>query len=134
LRRNYQQFIERDTEIVAIGPESAQSFADWWHQHQMPFEGIPDPKHVIANMFGQKVKLLKLGRMPALVVVDKQGRMRNLHYGNSMQDIMTDEEVLALLDEINKEQTDSKELNVSPSPSTVLSSPFARIGAPPDPG
>jgi peroxiredoxin Q/BCP len=69
----------------------------------MPFLGIPDPKHVIANMFGQEVKRLKLGRMPALIVVDKEGRMRNLHYGNSMQDIMKDEEVLALLDEINKE-------------------------------
>ena len=54
-------------------------------------------------MFGQEVKRLKLGRMPALIVVDKEGRMRNLHYGNSMQDIMKDEEVLALLDEINKE-------------------------------
>lgn len=108
LRRNYKQFAGRDTEIMAIGPESAKPFTDWWHKHQMPFVGIPDPKHVIANMFGQKVKLLKLGRMPALIVVDKQGRMRNLHYGDSMQDIMTDEEVLALLDEINQEQTGSK--------------------------
>lgn len=103
LRRNYKQFMEKDAEIIAVGPESAQAFTDWWHKNQMPFIGIPDPEHVVANMFGQKVKLLKLGRMPALIVVDKQGRMRNLHYGNSMQDIMKDEEVLALLDEINKE-------------------------------
>jgi len=108
LRRNYKQFVERDTDVMATGPESAKPFADWWRKHQMPFVGIPDPKNVIANMFGQKVRLLKLGRMPALIVADKQGRMRNLHYGNSMQDTMTDEEVLALLDEINKEQTSSK--------------------------
>jgi peroxiredoxin len=103
LRRNYKQFMEKDAEIVAVGPESAKAFTDWWHKNQMPFVGIPDPEHVIANMFGQKVKLLKLGRMPALIVVDKEGRVRNLHYGNSMQDIMKDEEVLSLLDEINKE-------------------------------
>jgi len=103
LRRNYKQFVERDAEIIAVGPESAKAFTDWWHKNQMPFIGIPDPKHAIANMFGQKVELLKLGRMPALIVVDKEGRMRNLHYGNSMEDIMEDEEVLALLDEINKE-------------------------------
>jgi len=103
LRRNYKQFIEKDAEIIAVGPESAKVFTDWWHKNQMPFIGIPDPKHVIANVFGQKVKLLKLGRMPSLIVVDKEGRIRNLHHGNSMQDIMKDEEVLALLDEINKE-------------------------------
>ena len=103
MRRNYDHFIERDAEIIAVGPESAKPFTDWWRKNRMPFIGIPDPEHVVANMFGQKVKLLKLGRMPALIVVDKEGRMRNLHYGNSMQDIMKDEEVLSLLDEINKE-------------------------------
>ena len=103
MRRNYKKFIERDAEIIAVGPEGAKPFTEWWKKNQMPFLGIPDPKHVIANMFGQEVKRLKLGRMPALIVVDKEGRMRNLHYGNSMQDIMKDEEVLALLDEINKE-------------------------------
>ncbi len=69
----------------------------------MPFPGVGDPKHVVGKQFGQKVKLLKLGRMPAQFVIDKEGRMRNVHYGESMADIMTDEEVLALLDEINKE-------------------------------
>lgn len=108
LRRSYQKFVERNTEIIAVGPESSSAFADWWHKHRMPFIGIGDPKHVIAKMFGQKVKPLKLGRMPALIVVDKEGRMRNLHYGNEAWDIMTDEEVLALLDEVNAEQGGSK--------------------------
>ena len=104
MRRDYQEFVKRDTEIIAVGPEGPEAFADWWHKHQMPFIGIGDSQHVIAKMFGQKVKLLKLGRMPAQFVIDKEGRMRNVHYGESMQDIMTDEEVLALLDEINKEK------------------------------
>ena len=108
LRRDYQKFVDRDAEIIAVGPEGPEAFAEWWHKHQMPFIGIGDPQHVIAKLFGQKVKLLKLGRMPAQFVIDKVGRMRNVHYGESMQDIMTDEEVLALLDEINKEQTGSK--------------------------
>jgi len=102
LRQDYQKFVARETEIIAIGPEGHEDFADWWHKHQMPFIGIGDPQHVIAKLFGQKVKLLKLGRMPAQFVIDKEGRMRNVHYGESMSDIMTDEEALALLDEINK--------------------------------
>jgi len=104
LRQDYHEFVDRGAEIIAIGPEGPEDFADWWHKHQMPFIGIGDPQHVIAKMFGQKVKLLKLGRMPAQFVIDKEGRMRNEHYGESMQDIMADEEVLALLDEINKEK------------------------------
>ena len=108
LRQDYQNFVDRETEIIAVGPEGPDAFADWWHRRQMPFIGIGDPKHVIAKLFGQQVKLLKLGRMPAQFVIDKEGRMRNVHYGESMQDIITDEEVLALLDEINREQAGSK--------------------------
>ena len=108
LRRDHQEFVRRDTEIVAVGPEGPEAFADWWRKHQMPFTGIADPQHVIAKLFGQKVKLLKLGRMPAQFVIDKEGTMRNLHYGESMADIMTDEEVLALLDEMNKERDESE--------------------------
>jgi peroxiredoxin len=108
LRHDYQKFVDRGTEIVAVGPEGPEAFADWWHEHQMPFVGIGDPQHIIAKVFGQQVKLLKLGRMPAQFVIDKEGRTRNIHYGESMQDIMEDEEVLALLDEINKEQAEPK--------------------------
>ncbi len=74
LRRDYQEFVDRETEIIAVGPEGPEAFADWWHKHQMPFIGIGDPQHVIAKMFGQKVKLLKLGRMPAQFVIDKEGQ------------------------------------------------------------
>ena len=104
LRQDYQKFVDRDTEIIAIGPETPEDFADWWHKHQMPFIGIGDPKHDIARRFGQQVKLLKLGRMPAQFVIDREGKMRNLHYGESMQDIIADDDVLALLDEINVEK------------------------------
>jgi peroxiredoxin Q/BCP len=103
LRRDYQQFVQRNTEIIAIGPEDAKSFADWWHYENMPFIGIPDPEHIIAKMYGQQVKLRKFGRMPALVVVDRQGRIRYQHYGESMSDIPSDKDILSLLDELNKE-------------------------------
>jgi peroxiredoxin len=103
LRQDYKEFVNRNTEIIAIGPEDAKSFADWWHNEGMPFTGIADPKHVVAKMYGQQVKLMKLGRMPALVVVDRQGRIRYRHYGESMSDIPSDKEILSLLDELNKE-------------------------------
>ena len=103
MRRDYQKFIDRQAEVIAVGPESARAFSDFWQTHKMPFTGIPDPRHIIAKLFGQKVNLLKMGRMPALMVIDKEGKMRYQHYGDSMSDIPSNQEVLSLLDNLNKE-------------------------------
>jgi peroxiredoxin len=103
LRRNYQKFIDRNTEIIAIGPENPKPFSKWWHDHQMPFVGIADPEHLVAKMYGQQVKLLKLGRMPASLLIDRSGRIRYQHFGESMSDIPEYKEILSLIDQLNKE-------------------------------
>jgi len=71
----------------------------------MPFIGIPDPKHHVANLYGQKVDPFKLGRMPTVFLIDKEGKIRYRHYGDSMSDIPANKEVLSLLDDLNKEKT-----------------------------
>ncbi len=98
LRQSYQKYQERDAEIIAIGPEGPEEFTGWWHSHDMPFTGIPDPEHTVADMYGQQVNLLKLGRMPATLVIDKEGVIRHAHYGGSMKDVSGDEELLDVLD------------------------------------
>ncbi len=103
LRQDYRKFTDRQAEVIAVGPEDARAFADFWLSHKMPFPGIPDPQHKVASLYGQKVNLIKLGRMPALVVIDKQGKIRYGHYGDSMSDIPTDSEILSRLDDLNKE-------------------------------
>lgn len=102
LRQDYEQFVQREAEILVIGPEDRRAFVDYWQKEQLPFIGLPDPDHTVANRYGQEVKLLKFGRMPALVVVDKQGDIRFRHYGDSMQDIVPTQTVLALLDRLNR--------------------------------
>ncbi len=109
LRQDYAKFTDRDTEVIAIGPETAEAFAKWWHNERMPFIGIADPEHAIAKIYGQQVNPLKLGRMPALMVIDKKGDVRFRHYGDSMSDIPTDEKVLSLLDAINREGADKSD-------------------------
>ena len=69
---------------------------------RLPFVGLPDPKHSVANLYGQEVKLLKLGRMPAQIIIDKQGQIRFAHYGNGMQDIPDNNELLSLLETLQK--------------------------------
>ncbi len=105
LRRDYDEFVRRNAEVVVVGPEDASAFADYWQREQLPFVGLPDPTHSILKRYGQEVKLLKLGRMPAQVIVDQAGAVRYAHYGDSMQDIPPNQELLSLLDELNAEAT-----------------------------
>ena len=105
LRQEYQEFIKRGAEIIAIGPENSKVFADWWHEYEMPFIGLPDPDHSVSKLYGQEVKIFKLGRMPAQLIIDKNGLIRYKHYGSSMSDIAENSEILSKLDELNREQT-----------------------------
>ncbi len=99
LRQDYPLFKERDAVVAAIGPEDRPTFAKFWQDHEMPFIGIPDPEHEIADLYGQEVSIIKLGRIPAQMVIDKHGILRYVHYSRSMKDIPENAEVLALLDE-----------------------------------
>lgn len=103
LRQDFEQFVERDVVILVIGPENAEKFAGYFSKNNLPFIGLPDPKHRILKQYGQEVNLFKLGRMPAQVLVDKKGIARFVHYGNSMSDIPSNVEMLALADELNQE-------------------------------
>jgi peroxiredoxin len=103
LRHEHQEFVKRDAEVIAIGPENRKAFSDWWREHEMPFPGLPDPDHSISKLYGQQVKIFKLGRMPAQLIIDKNGMIRYKHYGNSMSDIAENSELLSMLDQLNKE-------------------------------
>jgi peroxiredoxin Q/BCP len=102
LRQAYPEIRARNAEVVVVGPEGPAEFRDFWQREEYPFVGIPDPDHNIAGDYGQQVRLLKWGRLPALVVVDRAGNMRFQHHGDSMQDLTPSEELLAVLDEINQ--------------------------------
>ena len=107
LRRDYPKLVERDAEIVVVGPERRQAFAAYWQKEALPFIGLPDPKHTVLKLYGQEINLFKLGRMPAQVIVDKSGKARYAHYGHSMSDIPSSAELLELLDEINQQEQES---------------------------
>lgn len=101
LRQDYDQFLERDAEVVVLGPENADEFKTYWQREELPYRGLPDPKHSVLKLYGQQINLFKLGRMPAQVMVDKSGIARFVHYGHSMQDIPPNSEVFEILDSLN---------------------------------
>ena len=109
LRQDYQRFVDLETEVVVVGPEGPADFKSYWQKHCLPFVGLPDPSHRVLKLFGQQVKLFKLGRMPAQVVVDKQGFVRFMHYGDSMSDIPDNQELLGLLAELNASSSEDQD-------------------------
>jgi peroxiredoxin len=100
LRQDYQEFEKRQTKVIVVGPEGAKAFEDYWRQYELPFIGLPDPKASVVKLYGQEVDLFKLGRMPAQVIVDRDGMVRFVHYGHDMSDIPKNREILELLDQI----------------------------------
>src|SRR5690606_16741574 len=104
LRRDLEAFDRRETEILVVGPEDAATFAAYFAANDLPFTGLPDPKRTVRKRYGQQVKLFKFGRMPAQALVDKQGVVRLVHYGQSMSDIPSNESLFPIVDRLNEEQ------------------------------
>ena len=86
---------------MAVGPNASAAFKQYWQNEKIPFIGLPDPKHSVARMYKQEVNLFKLGRMPLNCIVDGRGYIRYAHYGNSMSDIPSNEELFQVIDELD---------------------------------
>ncbi|MDF2948433.1 MAG: alkyl hydroperoxide reductase/Thiol specific antioxidant/Mal allergen [Sedimentibacter sp.] len=100
LHQDYDKFAERNTIIVTIGPESSNNFKTYWEENNYKFIGIPDAKQSVLKLYEQEVNILKLGRMPAQMLVDKDGVLRYIHYGHSMKDIPENSEILEYIDSL----------------------------------
>jgi len=101
LRDGYEQFTSRGAEILAIGPNPREVFKQYWMNEQIPFIGLPDTDRSVARSYKQEVNLFKLGRMPLNCILDAKGYVRFAHYGRSMADIPSNEELLHVIDELN---------------------------------
>jgi peroxiredoxin len=88
-------------EILAVGPNPPLVFKQYWKSENIPFIGLPDPDHSVARTYRQEVNLFKLGRMPLNCVIDAKGYVRFAHYGRSMSDIPSNEDLLHVIDELN---------------------------------
>src|SRR5512147_1581499 len=101
MRDGYEEFRQRGAEILAVGPDPLPVFKQYWADQKIPFTGLPDPDHSVARTYRQEVNLFKLGRMPLNCVIDSSGNIRFAHYGSSMSDIPSNEELLHVIDELN---------------------------------
>jgi peroxiredoxin Q/BCP len=102
LRDDYQRFVGRNAEILAVGPNSPSAFEQYWGNERIPFIGLPDPDHAVARMYRQEVNLFKLGRMPLNCIIDTDGFVRFAHFGASPKDIPSNDDLFHVIDELNK--------------------------------
>jgi mycoredoxin-dependent peroxiredoxin len=100
LRQDYEEFTKRNAEIITVGPDPTDKMQQLWEKEQLPFPGVADPDTDVLESLGQDFKILKFGRMPAVVVIGSDGEVRHAHYGSNAGDIPENAEVLAILDEL----------------------------------
>ena len=100
LRDGYAEFVKRGAEILAVGPNDTATFKRYWRDERIPFVGLPDPDHEVSKMYRQEVNLFKLGRMPLNCIIDAKGYVRFAHYGSSMRDIPSNDELLHVIDQL----------------------------------
>ena len=99
MRRDHKKFVGKETEVVSIAPEDLETIRSYWRRERLPFVGLADPTHKVADRYGQPVRLLKLGRLPLLLIIDQKGTIRYRHDANSMSDIPNN---AAILEELSQ--------------------------------
>lgn len=104
MREDWHSFQQRNAAILVVGPDGPHAFQKYWAENNLPFVGLADLRSRVAAQYEQQVNLFKLGRMPALFVIDHQGQIRFAHYGDSMADIPPNQTVLDVLDAIRTEE------------------------------
>jgi len=72
------------------------------HKYARKYPIFYDESKKVATMLKQEVRFIKLGRMPGLLVIDKQGIIQYAYYGKNMHDIPENDEILKVLKRINK--------------------------------
>ena len=103
LRQDYAQFVASNATILVVWPDDAKTVQDYCQEEKLPFVNLPDPGHEVANRYGQQFNLLKLGRMPALAVLDREGTVRYEYRAKSMSDTPSNKTVFDVLDSLNIE-------------------------------
>lgn len=83
--------------MYAILPDDLESAKNFEMEFAIKFPIYYDAKKKVNKMLKQEVKPLKLGRMPALLIINKQGIIIYAYYSDSMDDIPTNEELFEVL-------------------------------------
>lgn len=94
MQEDYEKFRQAGAKIVVVARHSDEEMRKYWKKNSLPYYGVPDPDARLGRLYGQQWHLLKLGLMPALLVIDADEWVVFSHYSKSMADIPSNETVL----------------------------------------
>jgi peroxiredoxin Q/BCP len=106
LSKDIEKFKALNAEIYPILVDSRAHAKGMFKAHAkrvFPIYYDSSDRKISKRILRQQWKFFRLGRMPALLVIDTQQIIRYAHYGDSMSDIPSNKEILAILEELNKE-------------------------------
>ena len=98
MKQEYNKFVVKTASVVVVTPHDAEKSSKYLLKNNLPFYGVPDPDHKVANLYKQQWKLFKLGLMPALFVIDRSGKIVFSYYSKSMKDIPANNIVIGMLE------------------------------------
>ncbi len=98
LHKDKHEFEKRSIKVVVICPEKLNNIHKFLSSEFLDLEFVSDPKHILANKYNQQVKILKLGRLPAQIILDKNGKKVFEHFANSMRDIVENHKIFDIVD------------------------------------
>ncbi len=101
LGQDTYSFTQKNAVILAVGPDGQHTFKRYWLENNLQFYGLTDVKSKVAALYQQEADVFELGKMPAIFILDKEGIIRYVHYGDSMSDIPPNQDLLSTLDRIN---------------------------------
>jgi peroxiredoxin Q/BCP len=87
MRDDISKFEQAGAKIIVVGRHTPEEMAEYWKENNLPYMGIPDPDTKLGKLYKQQWKAMKLGLMPAMFVIGKNGKISFLHYSSSMKDI-----------------------------------------------
>ena len=106
---HYDEFADRDTEVVSIVPEPADRLEGWQAEYDLPYPLLADPEKRVSDGYDQPVRFGPLGalsdllgRMPKAVILDCRGDEPTViytHEGSSTWDRPEIAELLAAVDD-----------------------------------
>jgi peroxiredoxin len=98
LKRDIEKFKALNTEVLGVlvaKEHTGTEFNERVIKNAYPL--LLDTKEDVANAYAQDIKLLKGGRMPGLLIIERDQKISYVHYGVSMKDIPKNEFVLDFL-------------------------------------
>ena len=102
LAEDFYKFKELNVELIPILQDNKKNTRKMEERYGKKIYPIYyDVKREIGKAFKQEISLLKLGRMPATLIVDKDGIIKWTYYADSLEDVPSNDEMLEIIENLD---------------------------------